>query len=163
MKDVVGYEGRYGVDADGNVWSHLKNRMLLGSIAQVGYRYVSLRKNGTTKVSLVHRLVAEAFIKNPAGRRTVNHIDGDKQNNAVGNLEWATDSEQQWHALSTGLSSNSGERHYMARMTSADVEEVLSLRDIVAPKHLALRYGVTSCHISDILAGRRRCGNVITR
>lgn len=163
MIAVVGYEGKYSVTEDGRVWSHFYRRWMRGTLAMVGYWYVALRKNGETSHVLVHRLVAEAYLPNPDGKRTVNHKDGNKQNNRTSNLEWATDGEQQVHALATGLSSNSGELHYAAKLSSVDVEYIRSLKGVSTPKEIAAMYGVTPLHVSDILAGRRRAGNGITK
>lgn len=68
-----------------------------------GYLDTSLYTDGGIKYYAVHRLVAEAFIPNPENKPTVNHIDGNKANNCVTNLEWATYSEQARHAIDTGL------------------------------------------------------------
>lgn len=68
-----------------------------------GYLLVGISKNGHSKRVFVHRLVAEAFIENPDDKPTVNHIDGDKTNNSVDNLEWATYKENRDHAVRTGL------------------------------------------------------------
>ena len=64
-----------------------------------GYLTVVIRR----KTHMVHRLVAQAFIPNPEGKPCVNHIDGNKQNNALGNLEWCTIKENNHHARETGL------------------------------------------------------------
>ena len=64
---------------------------------------VQLHKDHMRKHCLVHRLVAQAFIPNPENRPQVNHIDGDKHNNRVDNLEWNSVKENQIHAWKTGL------------------------------------------------------------
>lgn len=60
---------------------------------------------GTNKNSLhsIHRLVAQAFIPNPENKKTVNHKDGNKLNNCIDNLEWATEKENQQHKWKNGL------------------------------------------------------------
>lgn len=62
-----------------------------------GYMRVDLYKDGFRKHYKVHRLVAQAFIKNPDGKSQVNHKDGNKKNNSVTNLEWVTDAENKEH------------------------------------------------------------------
>lgn len=72
------------------------------------YLRVDLCKDGKHKSKRIHRLVAEAFIPNPENKRTVNHISGDKTDNRVENLEWATHSENMKHAFRTGLNHHGG-------------------------------------------------------
>ena len=70
----------------------------------------------------VHRLVAESFIPNPLNKETVNHIDGDKTNNHVDNLEWATRSEQMYHAYELGLKTpQRGHDNVNSKLTKDDV------------------------------------------
>lgn len=68
-----------------------------------GYKYLALYNNEGRKGFLTHRLVAQAFIPNPENKETINHIDGDKTNNRVENLEWSTREEQMKHAYKSGL------------------------------------------------------------
>ncbi len=63
-----------------------------------GYRLAYLYKNSKKKNVQIHRLVADAFINNPNGLEQVNHIDGDKTNNAVSNLEWCSCKDNIRHA-----------------------------------------------------------------
>ena len=108
---VVGYEGAYSVTPTGGVYSYKrkKKRLLVGAIiydhsrASTTYRVVLLTDNGSSKTLYVHRLVAQSFIENPDNKREVNHIDGNKLNNDVSNLEWVTHSENTVHAYSTNL------------------------------------------------------------
>lgn len=94
-KDIEGYEGLYQVSTHGRVrslgngkYNNSKVRLLKPSINTWGYLQVCLCKNGKTKKYLVHRLVAEAFLPNWFDDPQVNHIDEDKTNNHIDNLEW---------------------------------------------------------------------------
>jgi len=104
-KDVVGYESLYQVSNLGRVKSlyQKKEKILKKCFTIDFYHRVNLCNKGKNKNFRVHRLVAEAFIPNINQKETVNHIDGNKQNNNVNNLEWATRKEQTEHALRTGL------------------------------------------------------------
>ena len=82
-----------------------KEKLLSLTNTSTGYKKVELVKNGKKKSYKVHRLVAMAFIDNPENKPEVNHIDGNKINNHVDNLEWVTSSENSIHAYKTGLSS----------------------------------------------------------
>ena len=89
----------------GQVRNKLTKEILPIEYNSCGYCRVVLKRKGK-KISrpLVHRLVAISFIKNPKNKPHVNHIDGDKTNNLVENLEWVTRSENEIHKLKHGLS-----------------------------------------------------------
>lgn len=95
-KDIEGYEGLYQVSNLGRVYSCKSDRILKPSGDK--YLHVALCTNNKPKTTLLHRLVAEAFISNPENKPQVNHIDGDKMNNMVDNLEWTTAQENINHA-----------------------------------------------------------------
>lgn len=106
MKDVVGYEGLYAVTKDGQVWAY-PNKMhkgkFLKSSLKKGYPFVCLCKKGSGTVQkTIHRLVAEAYLPNPESLPQVNHIDSNKENNNVSNLEWCTASQNKKHSWDSG-------------------------------------------------------------
>lgn len=80
-----------------------RSKILKPAIDANGYERVALSFEGKLITKKVHRLVAQTFIENPSGKITVNHIDCDKRNNNVWNLEWATHSENIRHAENNGL------------------------------------------------------------
>ena len=116
-RDVVGYEGLYQVSNNGNVKSlsrevnngngtyFTKERILKPMENHKGYLGVELQD----KWHFIHRIVATTFIENPENKPQVNHIDCDKKNNRVENLEWCTNSENQIHAYKNGLNVRSEE------------------------------------------------------
>lgn len=105
-REIIGYEGLYSVDIFGTVRNLLSGKIIEHYVNEYGYHNVYLYKDGEKKGKRVNRLVAMAFIPNPLGKPQVNHIDGDKDNNNVWNLEWVTNKENSVHAGKTGLYGN---------------------------------------------------------
>ena len=103
-KDIENYSGYYQISSYGRVRNVKTGNILTGDINNIGYKRVCLYKNGKPHQKFVHRLIAEAFIPPFTGQQ-VNHIDGDKLNNSVENLEWCTGSENMQHAYRNGLHS----------------------------------------------------------
>lgn len=96
-KDIKGYNGRYQISDNGNVRSlnynnTNKTHLLTKTLTPYGYYRIGLNKDKKRKLFFVHKLVAEAFIHNPNNYPQVNHIDGNKLNNNVNNLEYCTQS-----------------------------------------------------------------------
>lgn len=123
-----------------------------------GYQAISYYNKGKFYLKRVHRIVAEAYIPNPKGKLEVNHIDGNKANNHINNLEWCTRKENQRHAIDTGLQIyKTGENSHAARLTLKQVHEI---REKYIPKtysqyRLAIEYGVSRSCIMHIISGDR--------
>lgn len=109
-KDIKGFEGLYKISSLGRVMSlhphgckDTKEYIKVPDSIHNGYLRVELHRKGRRKIKmLVHRLVAEAFIENPEGKREVNHKDCNKHNNTVSNLEWCSHKENMKHAYDNG-------------------------------------------------------------
>lgn len=100
-REIKGYGGAYMVSDLGRVARN--GKLLHLNTNNYGYKHVTLSKNNVQKTTLVHRLVASAFVDNPHGLPQINHKDGNKDNNAASNLEWVTQGENNRHAIKTSL------------------------------------------------------------
>lgn len=118
IKLIDGFSN-YTISQDGVITNTKTQKIKKPWLGKVGYYYLDLYSNNkSTKIAL-HRLLAIAFIPNPDNKQTVNHIDGNKLNNHLTNLEWATYGENTKHAYDTGL--NLGRK----LMTDTAMDEIL--------------------------------------
>ena len=130
-RPVVGFEGRYEVSSLGRIRSfagvgrnstwgpHNKPKILSSWLSGSGYPTIHLGGRRDQRKASIHTLVAEAFIPNPHQEKEVNHIDGDKLNNVVANLEWVSRKANMRHAVATGLVAQ-GSAHHNARHTEKE-------------------------------------------
>jgi len=93
----------YRIYTNGKIYSTKKHKFINQHNDGNGYLIVKIRINNKSKNIKVHRLVAQSFIENPENKPQVNHIDGNKTNNDLSNLEWVTRSENIKHAFKIGL------------------------------------------------------------
>lgn len=96
-RDIPRYLEKYKASNLGNIYSIKNNQKLKTNISQNGYERLNLYSDGKRIKEYVHRLVAEAFLENKDNKEFVNHIDENKLNNNINNLEWTTNSENQLH------------------------------------------------------------------
>ena len=141
-------ETNYSVSDKGEVRNDVTTLpMKLG--LQQGYLHVGLAIGGKVKRMRVHRLVAQAFIPNPENKPYVNHIDGNRQNNCVENLEWNTPSENAQHAVATGLRTKTRGRPVV--QYSLDGREMMTFVSATeAARELGLQQSkITACCLRD--------------
>jgi hypothetical protein len=164
-RSVVGFEGYYEISNLGNIHSidrtiitkiglrKLKSKQLKLYPNEQGYLNTTVRINNIVHNFRVHRLVAEAFILNPENKLTVNHIDCNKQNNIVSNLEWATYSENIKHAYDNNLNNSKSQYKTVLQYSKTGhfISEHISISDAI--KSLNIDRGN---HISDVCNGRMK-------
>jgi hypothetical protein len=119
-KGVKGSDGKYQISNFGNVRNNF--RPMIPQLHHYGYYKVRLTINGIRKGYFVHRLVGIAFIDNQENKKCINHIDGNKTNNSLNNLEWVSYSENMIHAYKTKLQTDkSGVNNGRCKITEDDV------------------------------------------
>lgn len=124
MKQIP-FAKNYLIDTNGDIYSNRIKRLMKPHLMECGYMRVRLVcDNGDKKSFLIHRLVAMTYIPNPEDKSEVNHIDGIKTNNTLSNLEWVTRHENQQHAFSEGLNTNSGEGNGRSLITEKEVLQI---------------------------------------
>lgn len=167
-KPIAGFEERYEVSTLGRfrglpreiVYKDgrrgtLKGGPIKGSLGSNGYLSIAL---DTKTRKLAHRLVAETFLVVTEYRATVNHKDGNKLNNRLDNLEWATYGENNAHARSQGLNSQHGERSNLAKHSDKFIEAVRNVHAKYEPtwEELAKLFGITGAHARQIVLRQTR-------
>jgi len=158
-KPVFGFEEQYEVSNFGRVVSlkrygqsiHRRSRQVF--IDYGGYHRIAIWKNGRCYCKTVHGLVAEAFLgPRPPGYH-VNHIDGDKNNNYLLNLEFVTAAQNSRHASEMGLIHKGAECH-LAKLTEQQVRDIRAQKGKVSGLKLCDQYGMSRSAIYSILSGK---------
>lgn len=165
-KPIPGHEEWYEVSSLGRVRSWKRSnvgrrdspRLLKQRTTNKGYLYVALPSPGSeygNRKITVHRLVSLAFLGSPKGSRVVNHIDGNRQNNSVENLEWCSPAQNNLHGFDIGTNKTHGENHHAARLTEAQVEVIIGcLQDGMSVGDLSREYNVSFGAIYNISVGK---------
>ena len=124
-KHINGYEGLYEISNKGRV-RNAEGRILKARTQNKGYFYVTLHSNHKERKFTIHRLIAEAFIPKINGFNQVNHINGNKKDNSVENLEWCNQRLNYNHGMQKFLYSHN-ENHYFAKLTNEQVKTIPTL------------------------------------
>lgn len=163
-RPIPGYEGYYEVSNEGNVRSvdrivirkgrktFLRSRPMKTCVGTDGYLHFMATKHSEKKKLAVHRCVTLAFIRNPQHKQTVNHKDGNKFNNTVENLEWATHSENLSHAYTNSLRGTTLGKHIQPNLikTIPTRQELINeLREADCNmSEIARNHGITSTAVA---------------
>ena len=167
MEEKSIYNGCYFALSNGliktNNWRNTgKTAYLKPAISKKGYLQVGLQVNGKLISKRVHRIIAETFIPNPENKPMVNHINGIKTDNRIGNLEWCTAKENVAHAISMGLFvfpnpvnkiPKRGELNGVSILTDIAVKDIrMKFKPYkYTRKMLAMEYGVKEACIKDVI------------
>lgn len=166
-KDIKGYEGLYAISSYGRVFisertikdnsgriRKLKGKIAKQSTSSNGYSFVGLTKNNERKIHYIHKIVSEHFLKRKLNKKWVNHIDGDKKNNNVINLEFCTPSENIKHAYDNNLNVHfKGVGFPLSKLDDDKVKEIRILYSTNCKnrKQLADKYNVSVGAIAKVI------------
>lgn len=160
-KPISDYEGSYEISSYGRVKSFPTKRrtttiILKPKLTKDGYYETTLYSEEKPKYIRTHRLVAQAFIPNLQNKPQVNHKDGNKLNNYVGNLEWCTNQENITHSIEMGLQNPVGHNNFNAKPVAQ-----YDLDGNLIQKYKCIRYasddtGIKQGNISRVCNGHRK-------
>lgn len=169
-KDIPGYEGYYQISNTGNIKSldrfivkkngakvFLQGKYVSVSVHKHGHHVVRLWKENNTKLYNLYRLLALVYISNPENKKEVNHIDGNRMNFDLKNLEWVTASENMKHAYVNGLSKcnfEKGFKHKRSKLNNEKLDEIFERRKSGKKlNEIANEFGLNFQYVSRLLKG----------
>lgn len=159
-KYIDNYSNKYKISNYGNIISYAVNQngyKIKPRIDRYGYYKVALSKNGKRIYTTIHRLVAQTFIPNPENKPTVNHKDGNKLNNYVGNLEWSTNQENAQHAWNTGLQRKRfGKYNDKSKKVYQYDKNMNLLNTFESTRDVERKTGFDHSHIADCCVGKTK-------
>lgn len=153
----------YEVSTKGRIRSYRTNhglrrypKIITGKNNGKGYLSICLRRNNRSYYKYIHRIVAEHFIKNPENKPCVNHLDGNKSNNCIDNLEWCTKKENMKHAFEV-LDIHNGEGHYKTKHTRKQIlMAIAKVNAGYSKKEVAREFGFSKTYyLTRIIEGKR--------
>lgn len=168
-KDIPGYEGLYQASSLGRIKSidraitysnrhnHIhKGKILIQRECTGGYLYAVLSKEGKVKNCRVHRLVASSFIPNPNNLPQVNHLDKNRKNNSVLNLQWCTGSENQIHSFTNGRSRDTKQLIEANKKPIAVIKDGKIIHTFNSLKECCKSLGMSNSCIRRVIKGERK-------
>lgn len=144
------------ININGDIYSLVRHRLILPAKHFDGYLQIRLGKRNSRKSFLLHRLIAKHFIPNPENKPQVNHINSDRADNRIENLEWCTISENVQHAYDNNRCEEKirqmSFRH--RKINKSDYEEIRRLRPFYTLKAIADKYGLHESTVGRICKGK---------
>ncbi len=147
-------DNRFEISKDGII-RNIKTKTIKSQyISSTGYYMISISKINKSKPHRVHRLLANNYIDNPENLKEVNHLDGNKLNNNLSNLEWCSHLGNMKHAFSTGLANNTGSKNGMSKLKEKSILEIKEkLKQGMSQYKISKQYGVSRSAILKINLG----------
>ncbi len=159
MLPIKDYAGDYWITKKGQVYSTIKNKFMATNKHRGGYLTVMLYKNKIGKRFYIHRLVAQTYKSNSDDSLQVNHIDFNRANNCVDNLEWVTVLDNIGHSVKAGrrvVKGAIGERNTKAKVDSSAVYQIRRLceQKVYSTVQLADIFDIHKSGINNIASKR---------
>lgn len=154
-RDIPRYAGLYQASDRGRI-RRRRGRVVLSTakVRRTGYLVVTLSAAGARRQAKVHRLVLEAFVGPCPRGMEARHLDGDRANNRLSNLQWGTHAKNIADRCLVHKTTARGERHGRAKLTIAEVKRIHVLRAKgFLQREIAAQIGITQAHVSRVLGG----------